>query len=60
MWLSKLKSAEYLELLQKHEVLRIQFEALKLDLDIYKTKLKVSKKILPDTEDISSKVLLPE
>lgn len=56
----KIKSSEYLDLFQKFELLRIQFEALKLDLDIYKKKLRVSKKIDPESEDISNKVLLPE
>lgn len=59
MFWKKIRSDEYLELLQKIETLRINMEGLKLDLDLYKKKLRVSKKLDPET-DLSSPMLLPE
>lgn len=52
-------SEEYLELLQKIETLRITIEGIKLDLELYKKKLRVKNKLEPE-QDLSSSVLLPE
>ena len=59
MFWSKLKSSEFLELFQKIETQSITIEALKLDLDLYKKKLRVAKKI-DEPEDIKGGVILPE
>lgn len=37
-WLSKLKSAEYNDLLQRFERLRIELEGVKMELELYKRK----------------------
>ena len=55
-----LKSSEYLTLLQKIEELRVKYESLKLDVELYKQKLRVKKKLEPDSEDSNRGVLLPE
>jgi len=59
-----INSKEYSELLQKFETLRISVEALKLDLDLYKKKLRLSKGIKreedEDNEDYKNSVILPE
>lgn len=58
-----LKSDEYLELFKMVERLRISFEGLQLDLELYKHKLKASKGLKEKEEeekDNFNKVLLPE
>ena len=58
-----IKSEEYLELHKDLEKLRISFESIKLELDLYKKKLRISKKLdlEEDTDQPNiNKVILPE
>lgn len=56
-----IKSDEYLELFKMFEALRISFEAMKLDFDLCKKKLRAKKGLIDEeTEKNINDVILPE
>jgi len=63
-WNKRIKSEEYLELFKEISHLKIQLEALKLDVELYKRKLKAKKGLIEEKDEDNDKyknpVLLPE
>lgn len=52
-----IRSDEYIDLLKRIEKIAVEFESLKLNVELYKKKLKVKSKLLEEEEEDKSKDL---
>lgn len=63
MFWKKIKSSEYIELLEKINILSVKIASLEIDLQLYVKKLRASKGIKdlePEQTDLNKGVLLPD